>query len=506
MAISLQGCGGFAESAGAEETVEQKAIVKPGPPDYLQLVKSYADTMLEEGRDTYGTQQSPLFATTLDRKRLKMFERTGLEQLWQMRLDDWQNWRVRNRDRMTTGANPMHHQNLYQILYALTLITGEHRYAEEAEKSLKWFFRNCQSPATGLLAWGEHMGWDFNTETIITWRKATHHGGIMQEATTHEFSRPWVLWERSFELAGPACERFALGLWEHQIADQNTGNFSRHANYLIHQTFKNSEYPRHGGFYIATWARAYEDTGNPVFLKAIETLVDYFDGRRSPVSDGIPAESAPRSKGRVLWATSNLSLAIDLWQSAERVPFSLAKKMKRSAIRTDKVFLSLGHDLSGHGKGFLLSANTRTLQPYGKGSYSGRWDHAGPANLCMQRYGQVGVAGYEKLVLDTAEFYLSSEPEISFALHPRTLGHLILLMLNAYELTGREQYLNRADYFARRAIELFFDSGCPLPRATSKLDHYEAVTGADTLMMSLLKLWATKNRPSLELSLIYCDR
>ncbi|MHC4363001.1 MAG: hypothetical protein ACYSTZ_09250, partial [Planctomycetota bacterium] len=110
-----------------------------GRGDYLQVVRSYADTMLEKGRDRYGKEHSPLFATTLDRKNVEIFDEAGLERLWQNRLDDWDNWRIRNRDRMTTGANPMHDQNLYQVLYALTEITGEKRYAKEADRTIKWF-------------------------------------------------------------------------------------------------------------------------------------------------------------------------------------------------------------------------------------------------------------------------------------------------------------------------------------------------------------------------------
>lgn len=474
--------------------------------DYLHIVKSYADTLLEHGRDTYGRVNSPLFATTLDRKTLKLFEGEELDRIWYIRLKDWENWRVRNRDRMLTGANPMHDQNLYQILYALMEITGDKRYAKETDRTIKWFFDNCQSPVTGLMAWGEHMGWDFNTETLITWKKGSHHGGKMQEYNTHEFARPWVLWKRSFELAPEACTRFALGLWEHQIADHNTGNFSRHANYEIHQTFKDSEYPRHGGFYIATWAEAYERTRAPVFAKAIDTLVRYFDGRRSPQSGAIPAESAPRSKGKVLWSTSNLSLAIDLWESAQKMPDELARKMRQCASRTDDVFLKLGHDLKRGGKGFLLSAHTDTLQPQEQGAYSGPWGNAGTANLCLLRYRQVKLDGYKKLVMDAANLYLDSEPEIKFALHPGTLGHIIYLMLGAYELTGQKQYLDRADYFAQRAIELFLTDDSPLPKATSKHTHYEAVTGSDTLMMALLKLWTTKNRPDMKLRLVYSDR
>jgi len=477
-----------------------------GGGDYLQIVKAYADTLLAKGRDHYGKEHSPLFATTLDRRTLEIFDEADLERLWQIRLKDWENWGVRNRDRMMTGANPMHDQNLYQILYALTDITGDKRYAREADKTVKWFFEHCQSPTTGLMAWGEHMGWDFRTETLIKWKKGSHHGGSMQEYNTHEFYRPWVLWERSFEVAPEACARFARGLWEHQIADHNTGNFSRHANYEMHQTFTNSEYPRHGGYYIATWAHAYSHTKDPIFAKAIETLVDYFDGRRSPRSDAFPAESAERSGGKALWTVSNLMYAICVWEGADYMPEKLGWKMRQSALRTDRAFFKLAHDLKRGGKGFVGNANVDTLEPNPRGGYTSGWGHAGTANVCYYRYGQVKLGEYRKLVLGAAGLYLDGEPEIKSALHPGTLGSVIYLMLGAYELTGEKRYLERADHFAQRAVELFFDDSSALPKATSKHDHYEAVTGGDTLMMSLLKLWATKNRPELKLRLDYSDR
>jgi len=477
-----------------------------GEGDYLQVVKSYADTMLEKGRDRYGKEHSPLFATTLDRKKLELFDEAGLERLWQNRLDDWENWRVRNRDRMTTGANPMHDENLYQILYALTEITGDKRYAKESDRTIKWFFEHCQSPTTGLMAWGEHMGWDFRTEDLIKWRKGTHQGGKMQEYNTHEFYRPWVLWERSYELAPEASRSFARGVWENQIGDHNTGNFSRHANYEMHQTFTDSEYPRHGGYYIATWAHAYGHTKDPVFVKAIDTLVGYFDGRRSPQSDAFPAESAERSGGKALWTTSNLMYAICCWEGADYVPEELAWKMRQSALRTDRAFFRLGHDLKPGGKGFVLNAHVDTLEPNPRGGYTSGWGHAGTADICYFRYNQVKLGEYRQLVLDAAKLYLEKEPEIEHALHPGALGHVVYLMLNAHELTGDKRYLERADYYGRRSLDLFFDESSPLPKATSKHDHYEAVTGSDTLMMAMLKLWATQNRPGLKLGLVYSDR
>ncbi|MHC4387298.1 MAG: hypothetical protein ACYSX1_01685 [Planctomycetota bacterium] len=63
-----------------------------------------------------------------------------------------------------------------------------------------------------------------------------------------------------------------------------------------------------------------------------------------------------------------------------------------------------------------------------------------------------------------------------------------------------------ADYFAQRAVTLFITDDSHLPKSTSKHEHYEVVTGGDTLMMAILKLWTVKNRPDLKLRLVYCDR
>ena len=49
--------------------------------EYLDYVEDYANALLDEGRDTYGTENSPLIATTLIRQTLKLPEGDSLEAL-----------------------------------------------------------------------------------------------------------------------------------------------------------------------------------------------------------------------------------------------------------------------------------------------------------------------------------------------------------------------------------------------------------------------------------------
>ena len=188
--------------------------------DYLGVVKAYADTLIKHGRDTYGKVQSPLFAAALDRKTLTI---EGVKSPAS----------VRPEDSSVGSANPMHDQNLYQILYALTEISGEKKYAAEADKALKYLFENCQHPTSGLMAWGEHMSWDLTKDAIKSQGYADPY---------HEYTRPWVLWERCFELAPGPCARFAKGVWQHQIHDRDpvveaTGRYTqqRHLTQVSHK-------------------------------------------------------------------------------------------------------------------------------------------------------------------------------------------------------------------------------------------------------------------------------
>jgi hypothetical protein len=332
---------------------------------------------------------------------------------------------------------------------------------------------------------------------------------------THEFYRPWVLWERSFELDREACERFALGLWEHQIFDQGTGDFSRHASWDRHNPGQRSQYPRHGGFYIAAWAEAYEHTGNQVFLVAIETLLDMFERKSSAQSGAIQAEEQV-SGGKLMWPLSNLSLAIDLWDASAKVPDGLAERMRDRAARTDGIFLKMNHGPDG--RGFITHANVHTLEagdvlergnPFRSHLWAtgyGEATDAAAANICYQRYNQVSLEGYESLILATARRYMDSEPDIDFPVYPGTMGDVICLMIAAYELSGERNYLERADHFAGKAISMFLHDDSPLPSASSKHNHYEAITREDTLMMSLLKLYLVKSKKKADIALVWCDR
>jgi uncharacterized protein YyaL (SSP411 family) len=67
-----------------------------------------------------------------------------------------------------------------------------------------------------------------------------------------------------------------------------------------------------------------------------------------------------------------------------------------------------------------------------------------------------------------------------------SFAHVISAQVAAHRLTGKPAYLEEARRFGQMAVEMFWQDN-PLPRASFKTDHYETITGADSLALALLE-------------------
>ncbi len=354
------------------------------------------------------------------------------------------------------GANPHLDQNLLRILYTLSEITREPRYAKVADEELTWFFQNTMSPKTSLLPWGEHLSWDAVLDIPIS-------GG---DEMMHEFARPWVLWERCFALVPDASAEFALGLWEHQIANHKTGGFDRHAPYFEHSPVDGKDFPRHAGFYIGTWCYAWKYTTNKVFLEAIESLLGRFE-RKGRQKDGSEAGTIG---------------PLDCQLAAEMVPDPLAERLRAFAQKEDKLILP---DLRKQ-----LDAATNAPPLWQSGYSAGTL--ASSAMLCWARYQQTTNTAYAELILRYADRYADSRPEEDVDAWPMSFGHAISAQVAAYKLSRDPKYLSQAQRLARMAVQIFWQDS-PLPRASMHTGHYETITGADSLALALLEIHAAAN-------------
>ena len=416
--------------------------------DFLDVVRRYADTMIDHGRDNYGPEKSGLILSALDRTTLAPLTVRPAPPGGIRRGDrPGRPWSAMN------GANPQLDQNLLRVLYTLSELTGNSRYAKVADDELTWFFNHTMSPKTSLLPWGEHLSWDVMLDAPIS-------GG---EEMMHEFARPWVLWERCFALVPEASRKFALGLWEHQIADHATGAFDRHAPYFEHGPADGRDFPRHAGFYIGTWCYAWKNTRDEVFLHAIETLLARFERKRVQKDGSMVATIGP----------------LECELAATMVPESLASRLRAFAAKEDElILLDLRKQVRGE----------TTLPPKWQAGYSAS-TLANQAMFCLARFEQTGEAAYRELLIAIADQYLGASPEEDVDAWPMSFAHAISAQLAAYRFTKRPVYLDQARTFAQMAVEIFWQDK-PLPRASKHTGHYETITGCDSLALALLEIHA----------------
>ncbi|MCB1086699.1 MAG: hypothetical protein KDM63_06615 [Verrucomicrobiae bacterium] len=468
---------------------------------YLAVVRRALDAILENGRDTYGEERSGMILSVLDRS-------TGKP----MRLLPKAPNGVRQSDRTGPGgSNANLQQDLYRTMQHVSRLTGDPRYEDAVRVALSDFLRITQHPETGFLAWGEHLYWNCVADKL----------GDLDPNKTHEQKRKFIYFDDLYASDPDRTVKYARGLWEHQIADHETGNFSRHAKYDRHAPGRDYDFAKEGGYFIDVWSRAFAKTEDPVFAKAVQVMTRRYLGRMSDLGL-IQLDSTTRPDWLNTCVTLYLvALAVECSDAVPRMDRDAESVglLRKLAASQDQAFLSLAHAVDDPGRGFVSYAATDTGKPQPVAAkqsqgYSRHWNlgygvhsTAMIALLCNTRQGQLGDTdqgeAYRKLVIASADLYHQVKPDpVADDLWAGEYGMVILNQIAAYRLTRNETYLTSARQYADEAIRVFWDGKKPLPRASSKTDYYDVITSPDTLMLALTALHEHVNQldPRVEIS------
>ena len=515
LVVSLSGVVLAAVTAEAVSPSKEELRRMQSEYDYPAIVKAYAAFMIEHGRDRYGKEHTPLFVSAMDRKTATVF-RYGSVPYPRVITRPYapglrRDHKMRPYDRTYSGGNPIEDLPLYELLYRLSELTGDSSYGSEADASIAWFLKNAQSIVTGLYAWGSHLYWDVHRDQPVYSISGRPDVG----SNGHEYQYVWPYWDQNPE----ALTRFAHGLWNHQIADRQTGRFSRHALYHKHGPEPDGagrEFPQTGSCYMNIWAREYGRNGAPEMKQALGTLLAMYRSMRHPATGAMAwctGEGADRRGAS--YVELNLFMATTLQDSAalvEKRDPELARDMRLFVTQIDDEYLSNEYDkiLDVAGKGILdlytladrtcLAQNlmpppdgisgvigyplkTADGRPAASLSYGAAWfvnrSYAGMALLFLERYKRCEEkhkSTYRRAIVETADIYMTLLPEVQFAVYPDDVADVVRLLREVYRITGNRAYLHRADQIMKLGIRFFFDEESPLPKITNFDDWYESST------------------------------
>jgi hypothetical protein len=261
-----------------------KAPVPPSP--YLPVIYRYADTMLAKGRDTAGPQKTGLFLSALDRATpgpltTRPPAPSGVSE----------GERAGPANGPLTCANVQHDENLLRLLYTLSELSSKPVYREAADAELKWALQNAPAPRM-------YFQWDtVKDERIIT----------SDSAASHQFHRPWMLWDRCFDLAHEPSMQLTLA-----DPGDNLGSEGEM------------------GFYLRACAVSYARTKDERFLRSIDRFMERLESIRFRLAVASP------------------SMAIDCEGAAHRLPEPPWRSRRISKEREDSVPRSIGKPTSPH--------------------------------------------------------------------------------------------------------------------------------------------------------------
>ena len=499
--IGLLACGLLVRALAAAQPAGPSTL--PAETKYLAVVQRACNALLENARDNYGEQHSGMIISLLDRQTgkplLELVPPTGNNRPPGVRETD---------DVPIGGCNTNLQLDLYRCFVHLSRLTGDPRYADAARQAMVDFMRITQNPKTGLLAWGEHLSWDCLKDKIGAPPHRVPDEGH-NRAYIHEPKRKFLFYNELLEWNGPGALNYARGLWEHQICDQKTGDFSRHAAYDKHEPGSGFDFQKEGSYFIDTWSQAYAKTHDDYYANAVRVLATRYLNMMNDLNLLDSETGRPERKN---WCMPEwmLSLAMESADAAGRMDPQTAELLRKLTARLDDGFLRLDHAPQDPKLGFLVLVDTSTgkARPYpkrGGNGYSRIWGLGYGTNsasmlatLCYTRQGQLGKGdqanAYRKLVLAAAKVYQQAPPDTNKnSVWAGEYGLAIFAELAAYRLTDEAAYLDTARKIADSAIDVLWEGGSPLPRASwgekeKRVDYYDAVTYPDTLILSLLAL------------------
>lgn len=166
----------------------------------LDAVRSFANTALKHGRDTYRKTPTPLFVDGLNVETLEPVR-------WVLKGESW------------IPSNLARQQNLLRTLVGLSKLTGDPQYRDAAVATVKYHIEHLQAD-NGLFQWGGHR--------LIDLASGEARG---EGAMRHEMKFILPYYELFWEIDSKATEQFIKAFWNAHMLDWSKLDMNRHGTY-----------------------------------------------------------------------------------------------------------------------------------------------------------------------------------------------------------------------------------------------------------------------------------
>jgi pectate lyase len=182
---------------------------------YLNAVRMFADNVLEKGHDQWSGKNTPLLADGIN-----IYTNEPLEYIYDGSIGVRGKGGPPNKWIMHNLANQ---QNLFRTFVALSNLTGDPKYKEAAEKSIRFHFDSLLDES-GLFHWGSHEFIDLSTLKPIghAWRQNLH---------SHELKDVYPYYDLMWEVDKEKTAKFIMAFWNAHIIDWSKLDFKCDGDY-----------------------------------------------------------------------------------------------------------------------------------------------------------------------------------------------------------------------------------------------------------------------------------
>lgn len=463
---------------------------------WIAIVQAHLDRLISQGCDVYGATSTPMWMASLT-------PQTGRYPEDDARPPEIGKRVYRNID-APRGSSFYWDQPSITAAYALTAITGEARYAQDADAYVSAFLERCVAP-NGIFLWGNHYYYDAFQDVVLRFHGEETPVPVdpqTERGELHEIRPIPPVWSIFWRLDPTATERAIRAAVAGHLVNPETGEFNRHAEGETGCAFLEA-----GGILVETLAWLYAQTGDVALLADADTMVAY-SLRHRGAETGLLENNPTWSRWDKVTSTTEVGhWAGMLLRAAELVGDDRpeAAAWRAAADRVMRPWLRYGYDAGAQRYYGRLAVTDGSpvlgpkVTPYQPGDYSDLWEPLFPthdypmafAEACLTLYRRTGDALYrdacDRWVRILARDLPARQGRGAYAEHYGRCLHYLLGYADVFDDYGARSLAHRV---AEESLSVLFvgDADGGMFRGHPGEDRYDAVDGVGFLLLALLWL------------------